>query len=104
MALLALTSGAVHVHVNPGAAQGWAGQGIEGQQPAARQARRALHPHQNPPRPNPHPAPPPPAAAIMTSLLGDGGLMVEQVPDLGVLQALRVSEQLASLQGWCSGQ
>lgn len=40
----------------------------------------------------------------MTSLLGDGGLMVEQVPDLGVLQALRVSEQLASLQGWCSGQ
>lgn len=28
-------------------------------------------------------------SAIMTSLLGDGGLMVEQVPDLGVLQALR---------------
>ncbi|KAL4420058.1 hypothetical protein ABPG77_007497 [Micractinium sp. CCAP 211/92] len=28
-------------------------------------------------------------SAIMTTLLGDGGLMVEQVPDLTVLQALR---------------
>lgn len=34
----------------------------------------------------------------MTTLLGDGGLMVEQVPDLTVLQALRVSTASAALQ------
>ncbi|KAL4440614.1 hypothetical protein ABPG75_003615 [Micractinium tetrahymenae] len=28
-------------------------------------------------------------SALLTTLLGDGGLMVEQVPDLNVLQALR---------------